>query len=741
MQQLLLDFAALAAEAGASLVLSCREEIWRTLGQALRPDQEVPDSDIVLSNFDDAEVQEIVARVGWGLPAAAFSILKRPLFVRMLLDTRAAFEDRRVDLGRLFDAYLEAKAKVIAARFGIATSDVLDELCGCARWLLEHRVETMPVKRFLGTVSEAMAIALLEEGLCVRTKGEVAFESETLLEYLISLDLPDDPFETIDLTDRPPTDAWWGAAAFKATRLDPVRLQEVLEMLAQNWWSQEYVLSLVARSHDPSRYSSIVESLVGEKYFLFEALTRFLAEILDRRDATATMLVLRAVRAFIIGSFGSWREKDWAKTVPGQFDERLANGSGEQIGLLILRAHEVDPVVTFDTLIDWLADTAYLNDEEARVSDFASLFLRHLGCRDFRGIAGTLERFAERAPDTSYQTFNEITHILNFIGQHRRDVPLLTVTRWMDSDRQLLRLAATELFSAVPVADTAALMTAVQGYAHREDILDAERERAISAIGSRSSRAALNSLAALSEFEECQSGVISAYRQLMSDFPAEVLKRIAAFNGTIALRRDVIEALNGFYLGYLRAAPDAALAFFRRLQRDHPGRYARDIAHAIHALTEPIPVVTAFVEQQLPREQSGGALELYHYYLRKVRPMEDGDAPWVRRWIESGDGAYGLISYLLNGDLSYETKAELYHRLDALGPLYESDTYGLNERGTAFVRRFRGDPRFVSLTADGRVWVSEITNGHSSWDAARAVTEARVNELKARWHPERRAHE
>jgi hypothetical protein len=715
-QRRLLDFAAVAADNGATLALSCREESWRILREAFGAGKSAPNADIVLSNFDDAEVREIAARFGRGLPAAIVSVLRRPLFVRMLLDARAAFADHLLDLGELFEAYVASRSDAIADRLGVDAAAVVGALRAYARWLLEQRAETMPVERFFQTMSDALAIAVLEEGLCGRNQGAVGFESETLLEYLISLDLPEDPFDGVDLGERCPTDTWWGAAAFKAARLEPARLQAVLETLVKDWRSQEYALSLVARSRNPILHLSVVESLVGNEHILDDTLKRFMNELLDRGGASQTTLVLRAVRSFAIGNYGSWREKDWSKTSPAEFDTRLAEQ--EEIALAVLRAHEVDPATTFATLVAWLNDDTYLADKEAHVADFASLFLKHLGYRNFDGLVAAIEHTVGEDGELPY----ELSYILGFVAQHR-EVPLAIVARWLESPHRALRSAATLLVPAVPAADTVELLAALQQLARRDDILESERARTIASIGARKSRAALNALAALSALEELQAGVVGAYVQLADDFPVEVTKRIAAFNGQAPLRSDVIEALNRFYLGNLPKAPDAGVAYFRKLQRELPGRWSRDIAYSIHTLTQSIAVVTAFVEEELSREQSGNALELFHYYLRKVRPLNDGDVPWVRRWIESGDGAYGLISYLLNGDVSYENKATLYHRLDAVGPLYGNDCYGLDERGKAFARQFQGDPRFVTLTKGGKLWIKEIAKGRSGREASRAVQE------------------
>jgi hypothetical protein len=569
-------------------------------------------------------------------------------------------------------------------------------------------------------------VSLLEDGLCTRIGGRVAFESETLLEYLISLDLPDDPFESLDLEHTRPPDAWWGAAAFKATRLPPERLRSILKVLVAQLWPQEYALSLISRSPDPTQYASVVESMTADFFVLRDALERFLRESLDRRDPEYTRLVLRVVRIYVIHHSGSWREKDWRDTATVQFEARLAKASWTQLGLVVVRAHEVDPATTFDVLADWVEDETYLEDEEAKVTDFASLFLRHLGCRDFPGILAALERLIARRKEMPYGWYNSLRLIVQYVAEYSGHASFETLARWVRSDRQVLRMLAMELVPAIHARHTREMLETLREYAQRHDIPEGERAVPIESIGKSATRASLDALAEMASREEYQAGVVAAYRRLFPKFPLEVTRRLVAFNKITPLRRDVIDALNGLYRNLLPTCPDAAIGFFHKLQQEHPGQYTKDIAYSIHSLTKSISVVTDFVSDQLQIETSGNALELYHYYLRHVRLMNDSDVPWVRRWIESGDSTYGLLAFLLNGDASYENKAELYVRLDAVGPLYSNNSHGLENNGAKFVDRFHRDARFLQLTEDGKIWITEIVSGRTVWQAATAIKDARL---------------
>src|SRR5262249_36019484 len=151
-----------------------------------------------------------------------------------------------------------------------------------------------------------------------------------------------------------------------------------------------------------------------------------------------------------------------------------------------------------------------------------------------------------------------------------------------------------------------------------------------------------------------------------------IVKQVATFTAAPNLRFDVIQALNNFYFTYIEVVPVEARAFFRRLVGECSLQYASDMTYNIQGTTTPVASITAFIKEQIRTEHDGKMVEFYHYYLRKTRRLEDADAPWITQWIQSGHPTYGLLSYLLNGDLHFDVKAHLFVQLNAANARYRN---------------------------------------------------------------------
>jgi hypothetical protein len=738
------------------IIYSCREEFWHQLNEKRDRNKEPKlEASVSLGCFDDDEFA--VASKIYKVPQASDNTLFRhPLFMKMASAVSTESATGQISYPALCSKYLNLKTQRVEARLGLPDDKALIIVEKVVSAMSHNNSESIEVNEFFSMASEPIAVALLEEGLFQRASTSISVESELLFEYVISRTLPANPFETVELptSDQNYTKPWWRAAAFKLWEIDDQnQIEETLDRLlrAEEGWLTLYVLDVFRIGFDLQKDITPFKKQfckICEQFYFPNDGFMLLYRISKINSYESVDFVLDATRVLLchVPNWEDWRSKKWDKL--GEFDlrapfvrpiEDVRNPTREQSAYLLHDCLKTQPYATIYLLISkWLDDSTKLQDEEAEITDVATRFLKGFASDYPREFQKALTKVLDQQI-FSYTGESAICRILRWTTYCDPAAYGEAAYQWALRPEKQFQGYVFEIIGALPETAVGHAIQIVSLYLERETLPLGEANQAIATLGNVHSRKVLEFLTRYNKFSEYQSGVVKACNYLFAAFPNEVVQIVneMAQGKLTLLRQDSKLAILEFYRYHLPDIPEDAVTFFEKLIEDQPNLHNRDIAYSIHALRRNYPVISDFVEEQIYREADGGVLELYTYYLKKVRLLSTRDVEWIIRWIESGADPYGLLGYVVLSPLPFEIKQKIVWSLDqrstdyircSVNSMSSSEANALS----AFAQEIHQSALYEKLSPDSQSWFTLIQQGKSPGDAQNIMLQQRWQQYQSK---------
>jgi Caspase domain len=727
----LADCTKYASEGRLKLVLTCRTRDWSSVtpllpqttsifeerrgrssfGQSQSSEDNQGDRvSAVLGPFQGNELGHAEAIFGTPGRVDAPELRKQPIFVRILsqLSERLPLPDRDGVLHfiSVFDAFFNYRLEQAAAQVAESADSLRHTVMGLVGTMYERDGESLSTEAFLDLAKETLGLALLESGLFRRVGSSVAVEAEMVHEYLLSLHLAGRTVSALKQAAAGGVNRrlLQGAVLFDLVRIDDPQI--VIPVLENLYKDDPFVaLDLMPRLSRLSEYQEFfIQRVKSFGYGVAEKL-RFVLERDAPGDLSFTVGVIRGV--FHDEHYYDWERKRWEPGTWEDFKIALKRTHFES-AMVLAEAVEKEPDLTMRLLIrDWLPDQSYLREGITRIRDVGMTFLCAAGRLYPETFAGIVQGEIDRAPSELWDALREVVPVKPELFKD-------LVARWLEEGRMY---PAMSILSALPerYADFAVEQVSM---VIRVRNLDSGTLQSLFGLLARFGGVKiLRFLQESLQKPRLRIPVLETLRYMRVADPSLLLEIVEPLLHEDRLDQMVLNALAGFYVDHMDAAPEAAVKVFRQALKKSESHTEFDIAWGV-SRQGAHQAVTDFVHERLAESPHHNCFEFYSYYLRRLGPFGEQDLPWLRKSAAS-EGLPPLLADIASAALPFSEKSAMLLLIEKHHPSWwtKDSEPGDTANARAFVRALIDHQDFAAFRDETHVWLRAVADG-KTWNEA-----------------------
>jgi hypothetical protein len=215
--------------------------------------------------------------------------------------------------------------------------------------------------------------------------------------------------------------------------------------------------------------------------------------------------------------------------------------------------------------------------------------------------------------------------------------------------------------------------------------------------------------------------VLETLRYMRVADPSLLLEIVEPLLHEDRLDQTVLNALAGFYMAHMDAAPEAAVKVFRQALKKSESRTEFDIAWGVSRQAAH-QAVTDFVHERLAESPHHNCFELYSYYLRRLGPFGEQDLPWLRKSAAS-EGLPPVLADIASAALPFSEKSAMLLLIEKHHPSWWTNDSEPRDTANAraFVRALIDHQDFAAFRDKTRVWLRAVADGKTWNDAVHEV--------------------
>jgi hypothetical protein len=362
-----------ATKVNARMIVSCRTDIWESVGDGLIPTELATKCVVPLARFTDEEYAD--ARRRHAITSSFdHAILRIPLaiglFAKLRRDARPA---ERVTMDALIESFVDSAAQQVAlgGASSLTKSGLLDRLGIAAKKMLESDEDRLDTASFDDLFGAQLTEAFLMEGLLGRVTHGYQFVIDDIGDWLKGQNL--DPENEIERFTSDERNTSWrrlgpiGYALRARERRDGTEavldtLLPLVESIPPDYKATQLIAETLAKVADATPYKPVLEKLSiprgADGYSEFESLVQVSfwndvpLRVSDHLDLLQNLVTYE-------NSY-SWRLSDWPKEI-------LASASADYAALAF-KVVEASPEEGVRALLPWIHDKRELEDGSACVA-------------------------------------------------------------------------------------------------------------------------------------------------------------------------------------------------------------------------------------------------------------------------------------------------------------------------------------------------------------------------------------